>query len=68
MPPRDPLTYQHRIARLDTLKTVFKENSKRPFIGVTQGGSSRKHPGAKPAATVGLLRQPKNGVPRVKRK
>jgi hypothetical protein len=32
---------------------ALKDNTKQPFIGVTQGGSSRKFSGAKPAATIG---------------
>jgi hypothetical protein len=36
---------------LPTLAAAMKE--KRPYLGVTQGGSSRKNSGAKPAATDG---------------
>lgn len=36
---------------LPTLAAAMK--SKRPYLGVTQGGSSRKNSGAKPAATNG---------------
>jgi hypothetical protein len=31
---------------------ALKDSTKKPFIGVTQGGSSRKNAGAKPAAIV----------------
>lgn len=31
-------------------------SAKKPFIGVTQGGSSRKFAGCKPAATTGLFK------------
>lgn len=34
-------------------------SSRRPFIGVTQGGSSRKNAGCKPAATYGLSKPKK---------
>lgn len=33
---------------------AFGEAAKRPLIGVTQGGSSRKGGGAKPAANSGM--------------
>lgn len=57
MPKRDPFTFPKGPARLDTLNQVFKQNSKRPYIGVTQGGSSRKARGAKVAATTAERRQ-----------
>jgi hypothetical protein len=57
MPKRDPLTYPKNKHRLDALKDVYRQNSKRPYIGITQGGSSRKARGAKVAATSGQVRQ-----------
>jgi hypothetical protein len=40
---------RHR-TKLDGLKRAMKEAQKRPVIGFTQGGSSRKNSGAKVAA------------------
>ena len=37
--------------KMDTLRQTQKDDLKRPYIGVTQGGSSRKHSGARVAAT-----------------
>lgn len=37
--------------KLDTLHQALKDGLKNPYIGVTQGGSSRKNSGAKVAAT-----------------
>lgn len=37
--------------KLDTLRQAQKDGLKRPYIGVTQGGSSRKYSGARVAAT-----------------
>jgi hypothetical protein len=36
--------------KLPTLGAALKKGRKHPPVGITQGGSSRKHPGAKPAA------------------
>jgi hypothetical protein len=58
MPKRDPLTYPKLQRSLDTLGKALTESQKRPLIGVTQGGSSRKYSGCKPAATNGLWRPP----------
>lgn len=41
---------------------AFGEAAKRPLIGVTQGGSSRKGGGAKPAANAGMNRGMNNGT------
>ncbi len=49
---------EHRVA-LDNLTELFRGSTKRPLIGVTQGGSSRKAKGAKVAATDGLFRPKK---------
>lgn len=56
MPPRDPLTFPKGSARLDTLRSALKKADRVPHIGVTQGGSSRKDSGCKPAATDGNWR------------
>jgi hypothetical protein len=56
MPPRDPMTFPKGEVHLDNLRIVLQDANKRPFIGVTQGGSSRKDPGCRPAATDGRWR------------
>ena len=43
---------------LDTLAAALKESLKKPYIGVTQGGSSRKSKGARVAATTAEVKQP----------
>ena len=49
---RKPLTYPYlRPIRLHNLKEALEQAQRRPYIGVTQGGSSRENPGAVPAAT-----------------
>lgn len=45
---------------LDTLDRAMKESLKKPYIGVTQGGSSRKNSGARVAAVVSKVNQPKD--------
>lgn len=59
MSRRDPLTYPKGELRLDTLTTALRDSAKHPLIGVTQGGSSRKYAGCKPAATDGERRPQK---------
>lgn len=61
MAKRDPLTYEHGRARLPTLHAVLKAGRKQPRIGVTQGGSSRKDAGCRPAATRGVVRAQTTG-------
>lgn len=56
MAKRDPLTFPKMRTSFDTMYRTLKESTKKPFIGVTQGGSSRKSSGAKPAATDGQRR------------
>lgn len=56
MPPRDSFTFPKLDWRLDTMNRALKESQKRPLIGVTQGGSSRKWSGSRPAATNGLAK------------
>lgn len=41
---------------LPKLKDVFDRVGKRPLVGVTHGGSGRKNPGAKRAATNAQVR------------
>jgi hypothetical protein len=53
MAKRDPLTFPKLRTSFDTMYRALKNNTKQPFIGVTQGGSSRKFSGSKPAATDG---------------
>jgi hypothetical protein len=43
---------------MDTLHHSLKDSLKNPAIGVTQGGSSRKHSGARVAATASEVKQP----------
>jgi hypothetical protein len=56
MAKRDPLTFSKPRASFGTMVSALKESAKNPYIGVTQGGSSRKFSGAKPAATDGQRR------------
>ena len=46
-----------RKRRLDTLAAAMKDSLKKPYTGVTQGGSSRKGGGAKVAATTARVKQ-----------
>lgn len=63
MSRKNPFTYPKLWRSFDSLRDAMEEASKRPAIGVTQGGSSRKYAGARPAATDGLaaaeLQEPK---------
>jgi hypothetical protein len=61
MPSRDPfkLPFTRGLPRLPSLNTAFGKWDKKPFIGVTQGGSSRASPGAKVAATTAQFRPTK---------
>jgi hypothetical protein len=43
---------------MDTFHRSLKDSLKNPAIGVTQGGSSRKHSGARVAATTAEVKQP----------
>lgn len=47
---RDPLTLPKFWGHLPTLEAATKRGQKRPLVGITQGGSSRKDAGAKSAA------------------
>jgi hypothetical protein len=44
---------------LPTLHAAMKDSLKAPYIGVTQGGSSRKGKGARVAARVAEVKQQK---------
>ena len=46
--------------KMDTLYRAMKDSLKNPYIGVTQGGSSRKNSGARVAAVVSQVKQPKD--------
>jgi len=51
------------VGRLRRLKYQMKLATNHPYIGVTQGGSSREFAGCVPAATRGLAKKPpKPGV------
>lgn len=47
--------------KLDSFNLAMKDGLKQPYIGVTQGGSSRKDAGARPAATSSTSKGNKNG-------
>jgi len=47
--------------RFANLKDTLTHAGKNPAVGVTQGGSSRKDSGAKPAATTGEVKHTKHG-------
>lgn len=51
MPTANPFAFPKLRRQLDNLRMVFKEQAKRPFTGITQGGSSRPNQPAKVAAT-----------------
>ena len=61
MTKRDPFTYPGMSSRHTTMPAMFRRDNTKPKIGVTQGGSSRKFSGAKPAATDGQARPQKLG-------
>jgi len=56
---RNPLKITMPGLRLDTLYRATKDSLKKPYIGVTQGGSSRKNAGARVAAVNSEVKQPK---------
>ena len=55
---KNPFKLSRPEFKLDTLHTALKDSLKQPYIGVTQGGSSRKNSGARVAATVSKVKQP----------
>lgn len=42
-----------------TMKTALKDGLKKPYIGVTQGGSSRRDAGCRVAATIAEVKPSK---------
>jgi hypothetical protein len=48
---KNPLKLGKGMRRMDTFAVALKDSLKKPYIGVTQGGSSRKDKGARVAAT-----------------
>lgn len=50
MPRADPFKFQGLWRRFDTMYAATKRSDKQPLRGVTQGKSSGKNAGAKPAA------------------
>lgn len=56
MPARDPFSWPKGRVSYPTLNATLRRTDKQPYIGVTQGGSSRKNRGAKSAASKGVVR------------
>lgn len=56
---KNPLKIARPGLKMDTLDRAMKDSLKSPYIGVTQGGSSRKNSGARVAAVVSKPKQPK---------
>lgn len=56
---KDPFHIVQPSLKVDTLYRAMKDSLKKPYIGVTQGGSSRKNAGARVAAVVSEVKQPK---------
>ena len=56
---KNPLKITRPGLKMDTLARAMKDSLKNPYIGVTQGGSSRKNGGARVAAVVSKVKQPK---------
>ncbi len=60
MPARDRNKLSQFDIRLPTMKAMMKrDDSKRPQVGLTQGGSGRKFAGAKRAATNAIVKPTK---------
>lgn len=59
MPARDPMSYPKNRVSFRTMHEQLQRSMKRPLIGVSQGGSSRKGSPAKVAATDGRWRPSK---------
>lgn len=57
---KNPLHIVRPGMKMDTLYRAMKDSLKKPYIGVTQGGSSRKNSGARVAAVVSQVKQPKD--------
>jgi hypothetical protein len=56
---KDPNKIVKPYLKMDTMYRAMKDSLKKPYIGVTQGGSSRKNAGARVAAVVSKVKQPK---------
>lgn len=56
---KDPFHIVQPSLKIDTLYRAMKDSLKKPYIGVTQGGSSRKNAGARVAAVNSQVKQPK---------
>jgi len=56
MKPKDPLHFRMPTLRFKSFTEALETMQHPPFIGVTQGGSSRPNRPAKPAATKGEYR------------
>lgn len=57
---KSPFRLPKNGASFDTLYAALKDGLKKPRIGVTQGGSSRRDRGARVAATTAEVKQPKS--------
>jgi hypothetical protein len=55
---KNPFKLNRPGLHMDTLHRAMKDSLKNPYIGVTQGGSSRKNSGARVAAVVSKVKQP----------
>lgn len=56
---KNPFKLNKPRLKFDTLHVALKDSLKQPYIGVTQGGSSRVDKGARVAATTAEEKQPK---------
>lgn len=54
---KNPFKLDRPEFKLDTLAAAMKDSLKNPYIGVTQGGSSRKNSGARVAAVISKVKQ-----------
>lgn len=61
MVARDPFAFPKNKRSFRTMNEQFKRQGKRPLVGLTQGGSSRKGAPAVVAATDGKFRPSKKG-------
>lgn len=59
MAKKDPFTFQRRRQHFQSIADALAAMDRKPFLGVTQGGSSRKDSGARVAATNGLRKEPR---------
>ena len=58
MMAKNPFKIEQPELKLDTLYRAMQDSLKQPYIGVTQGGSSRKNGGARVAAVISKIKQP----------